>query len=180
MYEKKNLQEKPARNTFQQTKNTHGNSSVRTIITKPPLTEITSFTNRFEFLANEYNCPVKFEEYTFQSAAALFYALKAIENKGSFMKFQRLSAIKARAKSSQIVNEDWEEHKEFYLETANRAKFDSNPDLKKQLLKTGNATLLNNVTHLDEWMGIRKDRGYNALGKVLMRLREEYKEQEKK
>ena len=96
------------------------------------------------------------------------------------MKFQRLSAIKARAKSSQIVNEDWEEHKEFYLETANRAKFDSNPDLKKQLLKTGNATLLNNVTHLDEWMGIRKDRGYNALGKVLMRLREEYKEQEKK
>lgn len=148
----------------------------RMVINQKPLTEITSFTKKFEFLSNEYNCVVKYDDYIFQSSASLFYAFKAVD-KGSFMKFQRLSPIKARAKAQKLVNDDWEENKEFYLEKALRAKFDSNPDLKAQLLKTGKATLLNNVTHLDDWIGIRNDKGYNALGKALMKLREEYKEE---
>ena len=158
-----------------QSKGTRGS---RTTINRPPLTEITSFDGRFEFLANEYRCDVKWEEYTFQSAAALFYAFKALDSKGSFAKFQRLNPLKARSKAANIANEDWEENKEFYLEQAVRAKFDSNPDLVKQLLRTGSATLLNNVTHLDDWIGIRKEKGENALGKCLMKLREEYKEKE--
>lgn len=155
-----------------QSKGTRGS---RTTINRPPLTEITSFDGRFEFLANEYRCDVKWEEYTFQSAAALFYAFKALDSKGSFAKFQRLNPLKARSKAANIANEDWEENKEFYLEQAVRAKFDSNPDLVKQLLRTGSATLLNNVTHLDDWIGIRKEKGENALGKCLMKLREEYR-----
>lgn len=165
------------RNRSTKVESTNTNRIDKPIIHRPPLTEITSFTNRFEFLSNEYNCTVKYKDYTFQSSASLFYAFKAIGNIGSFMKFQRLNPAKARAKAQKIVNEEWEENKEFYLEKAIRAKFDSNPELVKQLLRTGNATLLNNVTHLDDWIGIRKDRGYNALGKVLMKLREEYKQQ---
>lgn len=100
-----------------------------------------------------------------------------MDSKGSFSKFQRLNPMKARAKAQNIVNEDWEENKEFYLEKALRCKFDSNPDLIKQLLRTGQAKLINNVTHLDDWIGVRKEKGYNALGKALMKLREEYKEE---
>lgn len=143
-----------------------------------PITEISSFTNKWEFLSNEYKCPVRFEEYTFQSAASLFYAFKALKSKGSFAKFQRLAPLKAKSKAQQLISEDWEEHKEEYLETAVRAKFDSNPDLIKKLLKTGNLPLINNVTHLDEWIGVRKGKGENMLGKVLMKLREEYSEKE--
>lgn len=139
--------------------------------------EITSFSGKYEFLSNEYKCSVKFEEYEFQSATALFYAFKALESKGSFAKFQRLNPLKAKSKAQQLINEDWEDNKEFYLETAVKAKFDSNPDLVKQLLETGDVPLLNNVTHLDDWIGIRKGKGENALGKVLMRLRDEYRKE---
>lgn len=145
----------------------------QTVSSKP--NDIVKFEGKYEFLSNEYNCEVKYENYVFQSAAALFYALKAID-KGAFRKFQRMSPLKAKSKMQLLPpNEDYEEHKEYYLEKAVRAKFDSNPNLVKLLLKTGEAKLLNNVTHLDDWIGIRKDKGYNALGKVLMKLRDEYK-----
>lgn len=140
-----------------------------------PISEITKFEGKWEFLSNEYTCEVKYENYTFQSAASLFYALKATD-KGAFRKFQKLSPLKAKSKMQLLPpNEEYENNKEEYLMKAVKAKFDSNPNLIKLLLKTGNAKLLNNVTHLDDWIGIRKDKGYNALGKVLMRLREEYK-----
>ena len=146
---------------------------------KAPPAEITKFEGYFEFLSNEYNCKVEYDNYVFQSASALFYAFKA-KTQGAFMKFQRLSPLKAKSKSQKLeYNEDYEKNKKYYLKKAVNAKFTSNPDLKLRLLKTGNTILVNTITHLDTWIGVKNNIGENMLGKVLMELRSQYFEERK-
>lgn len=140
--------------------------------------KITQFTKEYEFLSNEYTCNVEYDGFTFQSAATLFYAFKA-KSEGSFKKFQRLNPLKARTKMQKMEsNDDYEANKKHYLKEAVRAKFNSNPDLKKLLVDTGRARLINTVTHMDTWIGVRNGIGENMLGRVLEELRDEYKKEE--
>lgn len=144
---------------------------------KSPPTEIKKFEGYYEFLSNEYNCDVKYEDFVFQSSASLFYAFKA-KTEGAFIKFQRLSPLKARSKMQKMEeNDDYEDNKKYYLKEAVKAKFISNPSLKIKLLKTQNAKLINTVTHRDTWIGVRDGIGENMLGKVLEELREEFRKE---
>ena len=141
---------------------------------KPDLT-ITKFEGAHEFLALEFQCKIVYEDVEYSNAATLFYSLRAT-NERSRERIARLSPLKARQKSSALPeNPDYDDNREYYLRLANKAKFDANPTLKTLLLKTANRKLVNNVTHRDSWIGVRPDgRGDNALGNVLMDLREEY------
>ena len=136
--------------------------------------KIKGFVGRADFLALEYPCKIEYEGITYENAATLFYALKC-NDKGMIRKMARLSPNKARQKVAALKNEDWEANKAYYLRLANSLKFESNPDLKEKLLKTEDAELINEVTHMDNWIGVRSDgSGQNALGKTLMELRREY------
>lgn len=141
---------------------------------KPDLT-ITEFKGAHDFLALEFPCQITYEGVEYANAATLFYSLRAT-NERSRERIARLSPLKARQKSSALPgNPEYDDNREYYLKLACRAKFDANPTLKALLLKTANRQLVNNVTHRDDWIGVRLDgRGENALGKVLMDLREEY------
>jgi len=57
-------------------------------------------------------------------------------------------------------------------------KFTRHGDLRKELLSTGEAELIED-SHIDSFWGRGEDRkGQNQLGKALMRLRDKFREQE--
>ena len=78
------------------------------------------------------------------------------------------------------LRKDWEKVKDEVMREALRAKFTQNKELKKILLETGDAELVEH-THLDSYWadggdGSRK----NMLGKLLMELSEQLKAEESK
>ena len=69
---------------------------------------------------------------------------------------------------------DFNEVKDQLMKTCLIAKFNQHPDLKKQLLDTGDAELIED-SPTDFYWGCGKDgTGKNMLGKLLMELRKEF------
>ena len=137
---------------------------------------IAEFKGEYE-LSADYPCNIIINGITYTSATSYFCALKAV-SPGMRKKIARLSPNKARQKCALLpTNEDYEQNKETYYFMANAAKFDQNPELKEKLLATGEGKLINTVTYRDEWAGVRGETGKNMLGKVLMDLREKYREE---
>ena len=58
-----------------------------------------------------------------------------------------------------------------------RAKFDQHPDLAQKLLATGDEELVEGNDWGDIYWGVYKGRGNNMLGKILMRVRAELREE---
>ena len=138
---------------------------------------IAEFKGEYAFLSADYPCEIIVDGITYTSATNLFCALKATSD-GMKKKIARLSPNKARQKCAMLPpNEYYENNKEACYRMANTAKFDQNPELKKKLLETGDSKLINTVTYRDEWAGVRGGTGKNVLGKVLMELRDMYREE---
>ena len=68
---------------------------------------------------------------------------------------------------------DWEEVKDNIMYEICKAKFTQNEDLKEKLLATGNDILEEGNTWGDRVWGTVNGVGENRLGKILMRVREE-------
>lgn len=71
---------------------------------------------------------------------------------------------------------DWEDIKIDIMYNICKAKFTQNETLKTNLLKTGDATLIEGNTWGDKIWGQVNGVGENNLGKILMRIREELKD----
>lgn len=70
---------------------------------------------------------------------------------------------------------DWDAVKRSVMKECCLAKFLQHPDLRKQLMETGDMTLIED-SPVDWYWGCGKDgTGQNVLGQVLMELREELK-----
>jgi hypothetical protein len=70
---------------------------------------------------------------------------------------------------------DWDEYKRFVMKECCMAKFLQHPDLRKQLIDTGDEELMED-SPVDWYWGCGADgTGKNVLGKVLMEIREELK-----
>lgn len=76
------------------------------------------------------------------------------------------------------LRRDWEEVKDNIMREALRAKFTQNKDLKKILLETGDAELVEHTANDNYWGDGGDGSGKNMLGKLLMELREELKNEE--
>ena len=75
------------------------------------------------------------------------------------------------------LREDWEEVKVEVMERALVAKFTQNPELKKQLLETGDAYLVEHTKN-DAYWGDGLGGGENMLGRLLCKVRDEMKQAE--
>lgn len=65
------------------------------------------------------------------------------------------------------------------MREALRAKFTQNEDLKKILLETGDATLVEHTANDNYWGDGGDGNGKNMLGKLLIELREEFRKENK-
>jgi ribA/ribD-fused uncharacterized protein len=70
---------------------------------------------------------------------------------------------------------DWDEYKRFVMKECCMAKFLQHPELRKQLMDTGDEELMED-SPVDWYWGCGADgTGKNVLGQVLMEIREELK-----
>jgi len=135
---------------------------------------ITSFTNNYDFLSNSFNNPITYKGLTYTCAGSAYWSQRVKDEKAK-IKYTRLNHNKARAKALQAIPIDnWEQNRMNIMKDILKVKF-SDPVLKKALLDTKDAKLLNNTSYNDQYWGIYYEKGQNRLGKLLEEIRSELK-----
>lgn len=144
---------------------------------------INAFDAENAFLSNFYPSPIFVDgimyptvEHAFQAAKTLDFDVRA--------QISKLSTPGKAKRAGRTLNlrEDWEEVKLDVMRDCVDEKF-TNPILKEKLLKTGGHVLVEgNTWHDNFWGSCMCDRcrgqGRNELGKILMKLRAELREEE--
>ena len=144
--------------------------------------EIISFRGKYYFLSNFYFSNIKFfeyGEYKIYPTAEHFYQAYKTTNLDSRKQIREISTPGKAKRFGQkvILREDWEQIKDTVMLTVIKLKFSQNSELKKKLLDTGEALLIEgNYWHDNYWgncycFKCRNTKGLNQLGKTLMKIR---------
>jgi ribA/ribD-fused uncharacterized protein len=137
--------------------------------------KIESFKGYFRFLSNFWLAEVEFEETTYPCVENAYQAAKTLDLETRKL-FLGLTPGQAKAKGRSLeIRPDWESIKIPVMTQLVRSKF-QHPILKKQLLDTGDFELIEGNTWGDTFWGVCNGKGENNLGKILMKIREEYRD----
>lgn len=144
---------------------------------------IDCFENEYAFLSNFYEHPIEYKGIIYPTNEHFFQAMKTLDLK----EHMKIAAASTPGKSKWLgrsanLRPDWEEVKEDIMLLALRLKF-SDRDMAKKLLATGDEYLVEGTWWHDRYWGICScpvcgGRGKNRLGYLLMKVREELKENE--
>ena len=142
--------------------------------------EIRTFKNKNAFLSNFYPVSVYYEGMRFSSVEHAFQAAKTndLETRELFMIVP--TAKEAKSFGRQVkLREDWESVKVDIMEMLLRQKF-ARHALREQLLNTQDSILINGNNYGDTFWGVCKGEGQNQLGRLLMKIRQEIIEEERR
>jgi ribA/ribD-fused uncharacterized protein len=148
----------------------------------------------FRTFSNMSNHPIDIEGVKYPTVEHYFQAMKAKEFNDEEMynkivKTKTAKAVKAVGKKvKNFVQEVWDSKREAVMEKAIRAKFVQHPELRKQLLETGDKIIgfadpRNTFWGIGTGMESEKSkkpskwRGQNKIGKILMALRTTLKDE---
>ena len=151
------------------------------IMAAPTRYVIGQFRGDYYFLSNFYEASITYDGLTYKNAEAAFQAQKCLteeEKRG----FSELSPAAAKSRGRRVaLRPDWEEVKVGLMEEIVYAKFIQNEDLKQMLLATGNALLKEGNVWNDLFWGVslKSGRGKNTLGNILMRIRDNFRQEQK-
>lgn len=134
---------------------------------------INKFRDDYYFLSNFYGCNITYNGITYRNNEAAFQAQKDIKRSEEFANLSPASAKRLGRKV--MLRRDWEEVKLDIMYELLKCKFDQNPSLKEKLINTGDRLLVEGNDWHDTYWGVCNGKGSNHLGKLLMKLREEYK-----
>jgi hypothetical protein len=154
--------------------------NARLIVFEPRLSDtvgaITEFSGMYHFLSNFYSCTVLYEGTAYGNAEAAYQAGKIADprKRGIFYDLDpNLAKMTGRIIS---LRPDWEQVKDQVMEDVVRDKFTQNEQLGKLLLATGDADLIEGNDWNDTYWGVSHGVGQNKLGKILMKIRKELKD----
>lgn len=143
-------------------------------------TAISQFSGKYQFLSNFYPCHISYFNLRFTSVEAAFQAAKCQDVKQR-EQFCGLSPAEARRLGRTVpLRPHWETCKIAIMRDLLVNKFQLNPGLKKLLIATGNAPLIeSNAWHDNFWGNCTCKRcenmeGRNVLGNLLMEIRRLY------
>ena len=144
--------------------------------TESTVTKIDLFRGENSFLSNMFDSPVTVRGETYPTAEHAFQAAKFADK----AKRDAIAAAKSPAEAKKLgrqsgMRSDWNEKRILVMEEILRAKFEQNPDLMQKLVATGDAELIEGNTWGDKFWGQVNGEGENNLGKILMKLREEFR-----
>lgn len=133
--------------------------------------DIKGFFNEYRFLSNFWECPVTYEERTYQSSEAAYQAAKCKREEDKD-RFTRLTAsISKKVGRNVDMREDWDKIKLMVMHDIVDAKFRQNSDLREKLLATKDTYLEETNTWNDTFWGVCRGKGTNHLGIILMQTR---------
>ena len=135
---------------------------------------ITAFTEEYFYLSNYFPRLVFYNDVMYKSSEAAFQAQK---DPARAREFAELGAGAAKRLGQQVhLRPDWNAVKDTIMEEVVRCKFAQNQDLKARLLSTKDAELIEGNWWGDTYWGVCNGIGENHLGKILMKIREEFKQ----
>lgn len=151
-------------------------SGVRPASVEPAATPaIMSFRGENAFLSNMHPCTVVFEGATYASVEHAYQAAKSLDPKERKAVADLPTPKGAKARGKRVkLRDDWESVKLSVMERCLRSKF-ADSGLRAQLIATGDAELVEGNTWNDRFWGVCRGKGQNQLGKILMKLREEFR-----
>lgn len=143
-------------------------------------TAIMSFRGKYLFLSNFYEGKAfDYRGYKFTNSEAPFHAEKCWDRVKEF-EMERPSQSKKLGQKV-LMREDWDNVKDEIMYNVCYAKFTQDEELKNKLLATGDRELVEANRWNDKYWGMTYSQrhnmwiGENRLGLVLMRLREDLK-----
>ncbi len=138
---------------------------------------IKSFSNEYVFLSNFYSSIFVLGGKEYFTNEHYYQSQKAAneDDREAIRNMHTPGQAKRLGRKIKIIGV-WEETKEMVMETGLRAKFDQNPPLKEELIETGDQEIQEgNYWNDKEWgVCLKTGEGKNKLGKLLMKIREEY------
>ncbi len=140
--------------------------------------QIEQFKGEYEFLSGGFFAPMKYEGLIYPNAEAAFQAMRC-QKITDRHRFLRCNSGGAKSIAIKVQpRDDWEEIKLSVMESILREKFRQHPHLLQALIATDNALLINGNNGKDLFWGVDlySSSGENQLGKLLMSIRQEYKE----
>lgn len=135
---------------------------------------IDKFDGKYDFLSNFYECNIPFAGYNFTSSEAAFQAMKT-RDPDEREQFENLGPGAAKRLGRKVnLRSDWEKVKDDIMYLIVSEKFFLHKDLREKLLATGEEELVEGNYWNDTYWGVCNGVGQNKLGKILMRVREEF------
>ena len=147
---------------------------------------IDSFRGEYNFLSNYCSCSFEYKGLVYPNSEAAFQAQKCAteEAKIKYTTTKNPVVIKSMGKKEPNLPENWDEIAYGIMYDVLKAKF-SVPEMREKLLSTGDAELVEgNHWHDNRWgrctcEKCKNKEAKNWLGKILMEIRDEIKEEEK-
>jgi hypothetical protein len=136
---------------------------------------IDKFVGEHAFLSNFYDSPVIFDEKTYSTVEHAYQAAKTLDSsERNAIRTARTAGVAKRLGRKATIRQGWENMKVGVMLDLLREKF-SNPELRQQLLDTGDSELVEGNTWGDKFWGVdaKTGHGKNMLGKLLMQVRME-------
>ena len=144
---------------------------------------IREFRGQYYFLSNFFNAPVTYQGVSYKNNEAAFQSVK-LENIKDREAFSNLDPSSAKHLGRKVnLRADWENIKLNVMYDIVKAKFSQNEKLKQLHLATGDKELIEGNTWHDNTYGncfcpkCQNKKGINHLGKILMQVRSELKQQ---
>lgn len=143
---------------------------------------IPEFKGEYSFLSNFYPSSLAYGEFNFRTVEHAFQASKTSDLKEKMKIMRATTPGKAKKLGREIkIREDWEEVKLIIMKELLYKKFLLHKDLRKKLIETEDAILIEGNRWKDTFWGVDLEtgKGENNLGKLLMEVREIFRKEGK-
>ncbi len=140
--------------------------------------KVIKFLGKKHPLSNFYESPFRIGSFIWPTNEHWYQANKSSDfyERIDILMADTPSEAKQMGREVEYLRSNWEQKRLMYMWKGLHAKFTQNEDVKLYLLNTEDAELLENNPY-DYFWGIGKDyTGKNMLGKMLMKLRKELRE----
>jgi N-glycosidase YbiA len=130
----------------------------------------------YGYLSNFSRHPIVIGGHTWPTVEHYFQAQKfaGTEHVGAILRAASPTVAARMGRSRQRpLRSDWEEVKDEIMHEALFAKFSQHPELRGQLLETGDARIVEHTARDRYWADGGDGSGRNMLGRLLMRVRDE-------
>jgi ribA/ribD-fused uncharacterized protein len=126
------------------------------------------------FLSNFHPAPVVLDGVTYPSVEHAYQAAKTfnLDDRQRILNCPPPNIAKKIGRKVK-ARSDWDQVKVAIMTDLVRQKFTDHPELREQLLATGNATLVEGNWWGDRFWGMCNGEGHNYLGRILMDVRKE-------
>lgn len=139
--------------------------------------KIEKFRDEYAFLSNFFPSTIRYNGKTWKTVEHAYAAAKTFdENQQEMIRNTTNVAQAKRLGRSVTLRKDWDDVKLSIMEELLVLKF-SNPLLRPMLLATGDAELIEGNNWNDYFWGVCRGKGQNHLGKLLMKIRNNIREE---